>query len=125
MVQRLEEILGNSITEYTPNAIKFQGLSLESLEQVIQSGYTTLNASFNAAPSVGSFIEFGQRCKILEVTAIFDGVVVNHTENPDLVIDAITVKGVKDLDFAGEFVKFVWGCDELEISSQKLYAWWD
>ena len=125
MVQRIEEILGNSITEYTPNAIKFQGLSLESLEQVIQSGYTTLNASFNAAPSVGSFIEFGQRCKILEVTAIFDGVVVNHTENPDLVIDAITVKGVKDLDFAGEFVKFVWGCDELEISSQKLYAWWD
>jgi hypothetical protein len=125
MVQRIEEILGNSITEYTPNAIKFQSLSLESLEQVIQSGYTTLNASFNAAPSVGSFIEFGQRCKILEVTAIFDGVVVNHTENPDLVIDAITVKGVKDLDFAGEFVKFVWGCDELEISSQKLYAWWD
>jgi len=59
------------------------------------------------------------------VTAIFDGVVLNHTENPDLMIDAITVKGVKDLDFAGEFVKFVWGCDELEISSQQLYAWWD
>lgn len=125
MVQRLEEILGNSITEYTPNAIKFQGLSLESLEQVIQSGYTTLNASFNATPSVGSFIEFGQRCKRLEVTAIFDGVALNHTDNPNLVIDAITVKGVKDLDFAGEFVKFVWGCDELEINSQQLYAWWD
>ncbi|MBD2458364.1 hypothetical protein H6G80_30390 [Nostoc sp. FACHB-87] len=30
-----------------------------------------------------------------------------------------------DLDFAGEFVKFVWGCDELEINSQQLYAWWD
>lgn len=70
-------------------------------------------------------IEFGQRCKSSEVTAIFDGVVLNHTENPNLVIDAITVKGVKDLDFAGEFVKFVWGCDELEISSQQLYAWWD
>ncbi|HAA31382.1 MAG TPA: hypothetical protein DCE56_31310 [Cyanobacteria bacterium UBA8553] len=28
-------------------------------------------------------------------------------------------------DFAGEFVRFVWGCDEMEISSQKLYAWWD
>lgn len=125
MVQRIEEILGNSITEYTPNAVKFQSLSLESLEQVLQSGYTTLDAHFNAAPSVGSFIEFGQRCKILEVAAIFDGVVVNHTENPNLVIDAITVKGVKDLDFAGKFVKFVWGCDELEISSQKLYAWWD
>ncbi|MHC5831956.1 MAG: hypothetical protein ACYT04_92265, partial [Nostoc sp.] len=77
MVQRLEEILGNSITEYTPNAVKFQSLSLESLEQVIQSGYTTLDTHFNAAPSVGLFIEFGQRCKILEVTAIFDGVVVN------------------------------------------------
>lgn len=125
MIQRLEGILGNSITEYTPNAIKFQGLSLESLEQVLQSGYTTLNASFNAAPSVGSFIEFGQRCKSIEATAIFDGVVINDTENPDLVIDAITVKGVKDLDFAGEFVKFVWGCDELEINSQQLYTWWD
>src|SRR5579883_2753967 len=124
MVQRIEEILGNSITEYTPNAVKFQGLYLESLEQVLQFGYTTPNANFNAAPSVGSFIEFGQRCKKSEVTAIFDGVVLNHTENPNLVIDAITVKGVKDLDFAGEFVKFVWGCDELEISSQQLYAWW-
>ena len=125
MVQRIEEILGNSITEYTPNAAKFQGCSLESLEQFLQFGYSTLNANFNAAPSVGSFIEFGQRCKSSEVTAIFDGVVLNHTENPNLVIDAITVKGVKDLDFAGEFVKFVWGCDELEISSQQLYAWWD
>jgi len=38
MVQRIEEILGNSITEYTPNAVKFQGLSLESLEQVLQFG---------------------------------------------------------------------------------------
>lgn len=125
MVERIEEILGNSITEYTPNAVKFQGLSLSSLEQVLQSGYTTLNANFNAAPSVGSFIEFGQHCKSIEATAIFDGVVLNHTENLNLVIDAITVKGVKDLDFAGEFVKFVWGCDELEINSQQLYAWWD
>lgn len=24
-----------------------------------------------------------------------------------------------------DFVRFVWGCDELEISSQQLYAWWD
>jgi len=125
MVQRLEEILGNSITEYTPNAIKFRGLSLSSLEQALQSNYTTLNANFNAAPSVGSFIEFGQRCQQLNVTAIFDGVVLNHIENPQLVIDAITVKGVKDLDLAGEFVKFVWGCDELEINSQQLFAWWD
>ncbi|MBD2472656.1 hypothetical protein [Nostoc sp. FACHB-145] len=125
MVQRIEEILGNSITEYTPNAIKFHLLSLESLEQVLQSGYTTLNTSFNAAPSVGSFIEFGQRCQSIEVTATFDGVAFNRTENPNLVIDAITVKGVKDLNFAGEFVKFVWGCDELEINSQHLYAWWD
>ena len=38
-------------------------------------------------------------------------------------LDAITVIGVKDLDFAGEFVRFVWGCDEMEISSRKLYAW--
>ena len=105
MVQRLKEILGNSITEYTPNAIKFQGLSLESLEQVIQSGYTTLDAHFNAAPSVGSFIEFGQRCKSIEATAIFDGVVINDTDGPNLMIDAITVKGVKDLDFAGEACK--------------------
>lgn len=125
MVQRLEEIFGNSITEYTPNAIKFRGLSLSSLEQALQSGYTTLNANFNAAPSVGSFIEFGQRCQQLNVTAIFDGVVLNHIENPQLVIDAITVKGVKDLDLAGEFGKFVWGCDELEINSQQLFAWWD
>lgn len=125
MVQRIEEILGNSITEYTPNAVKFQGLSLSSLKQILQEGYTTLNAHFNAAPSVGSFIEFGQRCKSIEVIAIFDGVVLTHRDNPNLVIDAITVKGVKDLDFAGEFVKFVWGCDELEINSQQLYAWWD
>jgi hypothetical protein len=125
MIQRIEEILGNSIAEYTPNAIKFRGLSLSSLEQVLQEGYTTLNANFNATPTVGSFIEFGQRCKSIEATAIFDGVVFNDTESPDLVIDAITVKGVKDLDFVGEFVKFVWGCDELEISSQQLYAWWD
>lgn len=125
MVQRIEEILGTTITEYTPNAIKFRGLSLETLQQILEEGYTTRTANFNAAPSVGSFIEFGQRCQSNGVTATFDGIAFAERESPNLVVDAITVIGVKDLDFAGEFVRFVWGCDEMEISSQKLYAWWD
>ncbi|HBE17540.1 MAG TPA: hypothetical protein DEG17_19630 [Cyanobacteria bacterium UBA11149] len=125
MTQNLEEILGITITEYTPNAIKFEGLSLETLQQILAEGYTTASASFNAAPSVGSFIEFGQRCQENGVKAAFDGIAFANRETPNLVIDAITVIGVKDLDFAGEFVQFVWGCDEIEISSQKLFAWWD
>lgn len=55
----------------------------------------------------------------------FDGIAFTSAENSNLVVDAITVIGVEDLDFVGEFVQFVWGCDELEINSQKLYAWWD
>lgn len=125
MVQRIEEILGTTITEYTPNAIKFRGLSLETLQQILEEGYTTRAANFNAAPSAGSFIEFGQRCQRNGVTATFDGIAFADRESPNLVVDAITVIGVKDLDFAGEFVRFVWSCDEMEISSQKLYAWWD
>ncbi|NEP09175.1 MAG: hypothetical protein F6K14_02800 [Symploca sp. SIO2C1] len=125
MVQRIEEILGTTITEYTPNAIKFEGLSLETLQQIIEEGYTTLSANFNAAPSVGSFIEFGQYCQRSGVMAIFDGIAFADKEASNLVVDTITVIGVKDLNFAGEFVQFVWGCDEMEISSQKLYAWWD
>jgi hypothetical protein len=126
MVQRIEAILGTATTEYTPNAIKFQGLSLETLQQIIAEEYTQLSTHFNADPSVGSFIEFGQRCQRKNgVTASFDGIAFPDEESPNLVVDAITVIGVKDLDFAGEFVRFVWGCDEMEISSQKLYAWWD
>ena len=125
MVQRIEEILGTTITEYTPNAIKFKGLSLETLQQIVEEGHTRRSANFNATPSVGSFIEFGQRCQSNGVTATFDGIAFPDRESPNLVVDAITVIGVKDLDFAGEFVRFVWGCDEMEISSQKLYAWWD
>ncbi|NET60063.1 MAG: hypothetical protein F6K47_29130 [Symploca sp. SIO2E6] len=125
MVQQIEEILGTTITEYTPNAIKFEGLSLERLQQTIEEGYTTPSANFNAAPSVGSFIEFGQRCQENGVTATFDGIAFADRETPNLVVDTITVIGVKDLDFAGEFVQFVWGCDQLEISSQKLFSWWD
>ena len=125
MAQNLEELLGTAITEYTPNAIKFRGLSLETLQQILEEGYTTRTANFNASPSVGSFIEFGQRCQRSGVTTTFDGVAFADRESPNLVVDAITVIGAKDLDFAGEFVRFVWGCDEMEISSQKLYAWWD
>lgn len=125
MAQNIEEILITAITEYTPNAIKFRGLSLETLQQILQEGYTTPSAKFNATPSVSSFIEFGQRCQRNGVTATFDGIAFADKQAPDLVIDAITVIGVKDLDFAGEFVQFVRGCDELEINSQQLYAWWD
>lgn len=125
MAQNIEELLGAAITEYTPNAIKFQDLSLEKLQQILQEGYTTPSANFNAAPSVSSFIEFGQRCQRNGVTATFDGVAFTDRQSPKLVVDGITVIGVKDLDFAGEFVRFVRGCDEMEISSQKLYAWWD
>ncbi|NEP59578.1 MAG: hypothetical protein F6K31_21635 [Symploca sp. SIO2G7] len=125
MVQQIEEILGTTITEYTPNAIKFEGLSLEGLQQTIEEGYTTPSANFNAAPSVGSFIEFGQRCQEKGVTATFDGIAFTDRETSNLVVDAITVIGVQSLDFAGKFVQLVWGCDEIEISSQKLSAWWD
>lgn len=125
MAQNLEELLGTAITEYTPNAIKFRGLSLETLQQILEEEYTTRSANFNAAPSVISFIEFGQRCQKNGVTTTFNGIAFADRETPNLVVDAITVIGVKDLDFAGEFVRFVWGCDEMEISSQKLYAWWD
>jgi hypothetical protein len=125
MAQNLEETLGSAIAEYTPNAIKFRGLSLDTLEQVIREQYTTASASFNAAPSVGLFIEFGRRCQQQGATATFDGVAFSQEESPHLVVDAITVIGVKDLDLAGEFVRFAWGCDEIEISSQQLYAWWD
>jgi hypothetical protein len=125
MAQNLEELLGTAITEYTPNAIKFKGLSLETLQQILEAGYTTRSANFNAAPSVGSFIEFGQRYQSNGITITFDGIAFADKESSNLVVDVITVIGVKDLDFAGEFVRFVWGCDEMEISSQKLYAWWD
>ncbi|MFB2935571.1 hypothetical protein ACE1B6_09845 [Aerosakkonemataceae cyanobacterium BLCC-F154] len=125
MTENIEELLGTTITEYTPNAIKFSGLSLETLQQILQQGYTTPTASFNATPTVGSFIEFGQKCQKIGATATFDGIAFTDKQTPDLVVDAITVIGVKDLDFAGEFVRFVRGCDEIEINSQKLYAWWD
>jgi hypothetical protein len=97
MVQRIEEILGTTITEYTPNAIKFRGLSLETLQQILEAGYTARSANFNAAPSVGSFIEFGQRCQSNGVTATFDGIAFAEREYPNLVVDAITIIGVKVL----------------------------
>lgn len=125
MVQRMKEILGSSIKEYTPNAIKFEGLLLAELEQLIEEEYTNRKSSFNAAPSVGAFVEFGHRCESHGATATFDGVAFAEADDPDLVVDTITVVGVQDLDFAGEFVRFTWGCDELEISSQLLFAWWD
>ncbi|WP_218616950.1 hypothetical protein [[Phormidium ambiguum] IAM M-71] len=47
MAENIEEILGTTIAEYTPNAIKFSGLSLETLQDILQQGYTTPTASFN------------------------------------------------------------------------------
>ncbi len=55
--------------------------------------------------------------------ATFDGVGFKN-QTSDVAIDAIKVVGVKDLDFAGEFIKFVQGCDEIEVSSEYLFAWW-
>jgi hypothetical protein len=122
--QRLEEILGTAIVEYTPNAIKFTGLSLDGLEQLLASGYTTENTSYNAAPTTVKFIEFGRRCASVGAVATFDGVAFT-CQDADVVIDAIKVVGVQNLDFAGEFVRFTRGCDEIEVSSQRLFAWWD
>jgi hypothetical protein len=56
--------------------------------------------------------------------ATFDGHAF-YRDELDTVIDSITVVGVKDLDFVGEFVKFTRGCDDIEVSSQELFAWWD
>ena len=120
----LEQILGATITEYTPNAIKFSNLSLDVLEQLLDQGYTREDKYFNGTPTIGKFIEFGKRCVEMRAVATFDGVGFKN-QSSDVVIDAIKVVGVKDLDFAGEFIKFVQGCDEIEVSSEYLFAWWD
>ncbi|GJD23726.1 hypothetical protein RIVM261_086820 [Rivularia sp. IAM M-261] len=122
--QRLKEILGTSITEYTPNAIKFTGISLKQLEQLLAEDFTTEEAYFNAAPTTAQFIEFGSRCAEIGAVATFDGIAFID-EDGDTRMDTITVVGVKDLDFAGEFVKFTRGCDDIEVSSHQLFAWWD
>lgn len=120
----LEQILGTTITEYTPNAIKFSNLSLDVLEQLLDKDYTRENKYFNGSPTIGKFIEFGKRCVEMGAVATFDGVGFKN-QTSDVAIDAIKVVGVKDLDFAGEFIKFVQGCDEIEVSSEYLFAWWD
>jgi hypothetical protein len=122
--QRLEEILGTTVAEYTPNAIKFTGLSLDNLEHLLASGFTNTNNCYNASPTIAGFIEFGHRCRELGAVVTFDGVAFTGCE-ADVAVDAITIVGVKDLDFVGEFVKFTRGCDEIEVSSQRLFAWWD
>lgn len=122
--QRLKEILGASITEYTPNAIKFTGISLNQLEQLLAEGLTTETAYFNAAPTTAQFIEFGKRCASIGAVATFDGVAF-ISEDGDTRMDTITVVSVQDLDFVGEFIKFTRGCDDIEVSSQLLFAWWD
>jgi hypothetical protein len=122
--QRLEEILGASITEYTPNAIKFAGLSLNQIEQLLAQGCTAATSYFNAAPTISQFIEFGKRCVNIGAVATFDGYAF-YRDELDTFIDTITVVGVKDLDFVGEFVKFTRGCDDIEVSSQELFAWCD
>ncbi|MUG93881.1 hypothetical protein F7734_16285 [Scytonema sp. UIC 10036] len=122
--QPLEDILGTAIVEYTPNAIKFSGLSLDKLEQLLTQSYTTANTYYNAAPTITKFIEFGKRCVDRGAVATFDGVAFTIGD-ANVAIDGIKVVGVKDLDFAGEFVKFTFSCDEIEVSSQYLFAWWD
>ncbi|NJO64470.1 MAG: hypothetical protein HC836_41905 [Richelia sp. RM2_1_2] len=122
--QRLEQILGTTITEYTPNAIKFSNLYLDVLEDLLAQGYTRVDKYYNASPTIGKFIEFGKRCVEMGAVATFDGVGFKN-QNSDVAIDAIKVVGIKDLDFAGEFIKFVKGCDEIEVSSEYLFAWWD
>ncbi|OKH55461.1 hypothetical protein NIES2101_03475 [Calothrix sp. HK-06] len=121
--QRLQEILGASITEYTPNAIKFTAISLHQLEQLLAEGFTTATSYFNAAPTTAQFIEFGKRCTDIGAVATFDGVAFIG-EDGDTRMDTITVVGVQDLDFVGEFVKFTRECDDIEVSSQLLFAWW-
>jgi hypothetical protein len=122
--QRLEEILGTAVTEYTPNAIKFSNLSLDGLVQLLSQGFTTANTYYNASPTIAKFIEFGKRCVDVGAVVTFDGVGFKNQDS-DVAIDAIKVIGVKDLDFVGEFVKFTRGCDEIEVSSKYLFAWWD
>ncbi|MGD1872983.1 MAG: hypothetical protein ACFB02_08005 [Mastigocoleus sp.] len=123
-VERLEQILGTTITKYTPNAIKFSNLSLDVLEYLLAQGYTKADNYYNASPTIARFIEFGRRCVEMGAMATFDGVGFKN-EDSDVAIDAIKVVGVKDLDFVGEFIKFVQGCDEIEVSSEYLFAWWD
>lgn len=71
--QRLEEILETTTREYTPNAIKFSGLCLNRLVQLLDEGYTTADNYFNAAPTIAKFIEFGRCCLEIGAVAIFDG----------------------------------------------------
>jgi len=102
--------------------VKFEGLTLEKLEELLECGFAGPNDEHNLAPTTGQFIEFMRRYP--QFTA--HGFVTSPKREHCLVsIEGIELEGEYPEDVLVDFVKLCGGTDDLVAHKDGLFCCFD
>jgi hypothetical protein len=121
-------IFGTSLewSEVFGGAKNFYNLSIDQLQQLVDSGFASPIEKHNESPAIIEFLTFARIQLFKGFIFTFEGYVVSpFREDYRVSIDGIVFNGTCEPELVADFQAFV-GCpDELDIKPNYLRAWWD
>lgn len=125
-----DEIIGSNFIELkSSGGIRdFKNLPVDKLQILVEQNFATLNDSCDYSPTIGEYLAFADEIKTVNPDLIitFDGHSVDSWRSDYRVsIEAISIQGVIDLTIREMFLTFVGKPDNLKITENILYAWYD
>ncbi|MCV3214498.1 hypothetical protein OGM63_13415 [Plectonema radiosum NIES-515] len=133
--RRDEIVFGQRINwdEDFGGAERFQNLSLEQLEKLLEEGFANPQEKQNFSPTIEQFYEFGKNCVAKGYNLVFIGYAISpdredyrtSIEGIEVRVETELIESRIDANLRDEFEKFAQSADETEINFSVLYAWWD
>jgi len=125
--QRRDEIILGEASERSGWVFhrKFQGLTIEKLEQLLAEDFAALEDFVGESPTIQEFYEFAKKCAKKGFNTQFMGFVTYLTYNYRVYIDGFEVADLElTEDIVGSFRQLTEKASYVYTTDIQLYAWW-
>lgn len=137
MIQNLnpDQVLRDSIigsnfieTESKGGIRDFKNLPVDTLKLLVEQNFAHEHDSCDYGPTINEYLAFTDdilKCNS-DLIITFDGHAVDHWRSDYRVsVEAISIQGVIDLTIRRMFLHLVGNADDLKVTENLLYAWYD
>lgn len=122
-LERDKIIFGNNPVEYLGGCARFDELSVDKLQKLIDNKFACLDDAQNNSPTIREFLKFGN--KYPDTT--FHGYVISHDRDDYRVtIEGLTLKSNITPKTLTDFSNLFYEADDFIVDSNGvLYCWYD
>lgn len=122
--KRRNEILGIKNEQYTGSCMSVYGITLDSLNQLIEEEFIDLNESQNYSPTTEEIRDFMAAHSNYDIKA-YGYMITPNRSDYRVTLEGIEYAGEVTMDLAIDFVNMFRGADEFDLTENGFSCWYD